>query len=50
MCVVGIDEEQIFAPVFDLRKVLIVAVSVSVLLVTLLTYSLARGITIPLNG
>jgi signal transduction histidine kinase len=49
VCVVGIDESQIFAPVFDLRKVLIVAVSVSVLLMVILTYSIARGITIPIK-
>jgi signal transduction histidine kinase len=48
-CLVGIDEAQIFAPVYDLKNILILAVSLSVLLVVVLTYSLARGITVPIK-
>jgi len=49
VCIVGIDEEQIFAPVVELKNIMIGAVSVSILLVIILTYSVARGITIPVK-
>lgn len=49
VCGVGINNEDIFAPVQDLKKYMIGAVSLSILLVVGLTYSLARGITIPLK-
>ncbi|HXK59403.1 MAG TPA: ATP-binding protein [Acidobacteriota bacterium] len=49
VCAVGINEEQIFAPVMELKNIIIVAVSLSVLLVVVLTYSVARGITIPVK-
>jgi len=49
VCAVGIDEQQIFAPVVELKNIVIGAVSVSILLVIVLTYSVARGITIPVK-
>ncbi len=49
VCAVGIDEKQIFAPVVELKNIVIGAVSVSILLVIVLTYSVARGITIPVK-
>ncbi len=49
LCGVGIDNEEIFAPVQDLKKVLVATASASALLVVVLTYLLARGITIPLK-
>jgi signal transduction histidine kinase len=48
-CGVGIDDEDIFAPVQELRTILITAASVSILLVVLLTFSVAKRITIPLK-
>lgn len=49
VCIVGIDEKDIFAPVFRLKNVLITAVSVTVLLVLFLIYWLARSITVPIK-
>ena len=49
ICGVGINDEDIFAPVQDLKQVLLGAVSLTALLVGLLTYSIARGITIPVK-
>jgi signal transduction histidine kinase len=46
---VGIDNEDIFAPVRQLRTILISAASATILLVIFLTYRVARRITIPLN-
>lgn len=46
---VGINDEDIFAPVTELKTILISAVSVTILLVVILTFWVARGITIPLN-
>ena len=49
VCIVGIDEKDIFAPVFRLKNVLITAVSVTVLMVLCLTWWLARTITVPIK-
>ena len=49
LCGVGINDEDIFAPVQDLLHKLIWAASLSALAVVLLTYSVARRITIPLK-
>ncbi|MDE2925517.1 MAG: ATP-binding protein [Acidobacteriota bacterium] len=49
ICGVGINDEDIFAPVQDLKRVLMGAVSLTALLVGLLTYSIARGITVPVK-
>ncbi|RPI26524.1 MAG: HAMP domain-containing protein [Acidobacteria bacterium] len=49
VCAVGINEQQIFAPVMELKNIVIGAVSISILLVIVLTYSVARGITIPVK-
>jgi len=49
VCIVGIDEKDIFAPVFRLKNVLITAVSVTVLMVLFLTWWLARTITVPIK-
>lgn len=46
---VGINDEDIFAPVRHLQEVLIWTASVTALLVAALTYLVARGITIPLK-
>lgn len=48
-CGVGINNDEIFAPVQDLKEVLIWTASISALLVAGLTYLVARGITIPLK-
>ena len=49
ICGVGIDEEDIFAPVQDLKFILLWFVSVATVLVALLTYSIARRIAVPLK-
>ncbi len=49
ICGVGIDGEDIFAPVQDLKNVLLWFVSVGTVLVALLTYSIARRIAVPLK-
>ncbi len=49
MCGVGINDEEIFAPVQDLLRKLIWMASLSAIGVVLLTYSVSRRITIPLN-
>ena len=49
VCGVGIDDEDIFAPVRELRTILITAASLSIFLVVVLTYSVAKRITIPLK-
>ena len=49
ICGVGINDDDIFAPVQDLKKVLLAAVTLSTLLVGFLTYSIARRITIPVK-
>ncbi|MFQ5929343.1 MAG: ATP-binding protein [Acidobacteriota bacterium] len=49
MCGVGINDEDIFAPVQDLLRKLIWAASLSAIAVVVLTFSVARQITIPLN-
>jgi len=49
VCGVGIDDEDIFEPVRELRTILLTAASLSIFLVVLLTYSVARRITIPLK-
>jgi len=49
VCGVGINDTDIFAPVQELKTSLIWATSLSALLVTLLTYYAARGITVPLK-
>ncbi len=49
ICGVGIDEEDIFAPVQDLKNILLWFVSVATVLVALLTYSIARRIAVPLK-
>jgi signal transduction histidine kinase len=49
VCGVGINDTDIFAPVQELKTILIWATSLSALLVTLLTYYAARGITVPLK-
>jgi signal transduction histidine kinase len=49
VCGVGVDEQEFFAPVQALRQVLILAASVTALLVAALTYSLAQKITVPLK-
>ncbi len=49
VCGVGIDNEEIFEPVQDLKKMLILAAVVLAGSVTLLTYAVARQITIPLK-
>ena len=49
ICGVGIDGEDIFAPVQDLKSILLWFVSIGTVLVALLTYSIARRITVPLN-
>ena len=46
---VGINNEDIFAPVQDLKEVLIGTASLSAFLVVVLTYLVARGITTPLK-
>ena len=48
-CGVGIDDEDIFAPVQELRQVLVWATLLLGVLVVGLTYSVARQITVPLN-
>ncbi|MDA2937612.1 ATP-binding protein [Acidobacteria bacterium AH-259-A15] len=49
MCGVGINDEDIFAPVQDLLKKLIWVASLSAIAVVMLTFSVARQITIPLK-
>ena len=49
VCGVGINNEDIFAPVLELKNNLIWAASGIMLLVVVLTYSVSRRITIPLN-
>src|SRR5690606_27164527 len=49
MCGVGINDEDIFAPVQELRTILIWVSSVSALVIVLLTFSVARRITVPLK-
>ena len=49
ICGVGIDEEDIFAPVQDLKNILLWFVSIGTVLVALVTYSIARRITVPLK-
>ncbi len=49
ICGVGIDEKDIFAPVQDLKNILLWFVSVATVLVALLTYSIARRIAVPLK-
>ena len=49
VCGVGINNEDIFAPVQDLKEVLLWTASLSALLVVLLTYLLAKGITTPVK-
>ncbi len=49
VCGVGINDTDIFAPVQELKIILIWATSLSALLVTLLTYYAARGIAVPLK-
>ena len=49
ICGVGIDEEDIFAPVQDLKHILLWFVSIATVLVALLTYSIARRIAVPLK-
>lgn len=49
VCGVGIDDEEIFTPVRELRTILVTAASLSIVLVILLTYSVAKRITIPLK-
>ncbi|MFQ5739434.1 MAG: ATP-binding protein [Acidobacteriota bacterium] len=49
VCGVGIDDQDIFAPVQDLKNVLILAALFSSLLVGVLTYSVARQITTPVK-
>lgn len=49
VCGVGINDTDIFAPAQELKTILIWATSLSALLVTLLTYYAARGITVPLK-
>ena len=49
MCGVGINDEDIFAPVQDLLKKLIWVASLSAIAVVVLTFSVARQITIPLK-
>ncbi len=49
VCGVGINNEDIFAPVQELKRILILAASLTMFLVVMLTYSVARRITIPLN-
>jgi two-component system, NtrC family, sensor kinase len=49
VCGIGIDSEDIFAPVQQLKEVLIIVASLSAFLVVILTYSIARQISIPLK-
>jgi signal transduction histidine kinase len=49
VCGIGIDSEDIFAPVQQLKEVLILVASISALFVVALTYSIARQISIPLK-
>jgi len=49
VCGVGINDDDIFAPVVHLRTVLVSGASITMLLVIVLTYSVARKITVPLN-
>ncbi len=46
---VGINDDDIFAPVQQLKMILISAASFTIVLVVLLTFSIARRMTIPLN-
>lgn len=46
---VGINDDDIFAPVRQLKMILISASSFTIVLVVLLTFAIARRITIPLN-
>lgn len=49
VCGVGINDEEIFAPVQDLRTILLWTSSLSVVLVGLLGYTAARRVTTPLK-
>ncbi len=49
VCGVGINDEDIFAPVQELKNVLILAALLSSALIVILTFSVARQITIPLK-
>ncbi len=49
VCGVGINDEDIFAPVQDLKHVLVLAALFSSLLIVVLTFSVARQITTPLK-
>ena len=46
---VGINDDDIFAPVRQLKMILISAASFTIVLVVFLTFAIARRITIPLN-
>ncbi|MBI2821134.1 MAG: HAMP domain-containing protein [Acidobacteria bacterium] len=48
-CGVGIDHSDIFAPVNEMRTVLLVATVLSAGLVVFLVYGISRGITVPLK-
>lgn len=49
ICGVGIDNQDIFAPVQALKRILVGAASMTAVLVFLLTYSVARRITVPVK-
>ena len=49
VCGVGINEEDIFAPVQDLKNIILWFVTVGTLLAALLTFSIARRIAVPLK-
>lgn len=49
VCGVGVNNEDIFEPVFELRTILIWVASLSTILVVMLTYAVARRITVPLK-
>ncbi len=46
---VGINDEDIFAPVKELKKMLILAATISAILIMVLTYSVARRLSIPVK-
>jgi signal transduction histidine kinase len=50
VCGVGINDDDIFAPVAELKNILIYAASGTVVVVVLLTWAVARRITTPLNN
>ncbi len=49
LCGVGINNEEIFAPVQELKNVLVAAALASSLLIAVLTFAIARSITTPLK-